>query len=214
MQCYKIYINCVLAFALIASSLNAKSANSYLKDLTKKYKNSESFQADFREIFEWAMTGEKVQREGNILITRDDKFRIDTPQQLIVCDGSAIYRLNRIKKQVIIEPVQESSEKQLPTRLMLQFADEFDAVEMFQMSVNDKPGVRLDLLPEKEDEALLQSATLWLTIEDMIVERLQFKDLNGNTTMYIFDNITFDQKIDPVEFKFSIPEDIEVFDLR
>lgn len=209
-----ILLICLFAgFACPAISF-AESPKSVLKKLKKKYDNVATLQADFTEVFEWAWTGEQVQRKGNLAIAEDNRFMIDTPEQLLVCDGEAIYRYNRLRDQVIIEPVAESGERLLPRRFLLKFADEFTAKEKAQVSVDGRAGIRLDLETDKPEEALLKDATIWLTAEDMVVHRLKFTDLSGNTTTYYFSKIIFDQPLDPFITSFTPPEDVELFDLR
>ncbi len=196
------------------NALMAKSPKSILKNLKKNYNRIQSLQADFTEVFEWAMTGEKIQREGSLYVTVDDKFRIETPEQHLVCDGDAIYRYNLKKAQVIIEPVTEESDKMLPRRLMLRFADEFNATEMTKLAVEGQDGLRLDLLPKSSEEVLLSAATLWITVDDMIVRRLKVTDLSGNSTIYMFSNIQVNSPQAPEYTRFTCPDGVELFDLR
>lgn len=205
----------LIFFSLFAvNSVLAKSPKSALKDLKKNYNQIQTLQADFTEIFEWAMTGEKTQRDGSLYVTVDDRFRIETPEQHLVCDGEAIYRYNLKKAQVIIEPITEDSDKMLPRRLMLRFADDFIAKEMTNQAVDGEEGLRLDLLPESSEEVLLSEVTIWVTVKDMIVHRLKVVDLNGNFTTYIFSNIQVNSPQDTDHTKFICPDGVELFDLR
>ena len=194
--------------------LYAKSPKSKLKELGKRYQKIETLVADFREIFEWAHTGEKIQRSGKIILASEQRFRIDTEEQLMVCDNLAIYRYNRLKSQVIIEPIENNTENLLPRRMLLNFADEFKAVHYSELPVNGMSGFRLDMLPIDPDEMLISEAGLWVTAEDNIIRRLRFKDLNGNLTLYFLSNIEINQPIDSTLTTFQIPEEVEVFDLR
>ena len=205
----------LISFSLfIVNSLYAKSPKSVLKDIKKNYNKIQTLDADFTEIFEWAMTGEKTQRDGSLYVTVDDRFRIETPEQHLVCDGDAIYRYNLKKAQVIIEPITEGSDKMLPRRLMLRFADDFNAQEMTKQAVNGEEGLRLDLLPKSREEVLLSEVTIWVTVKDMIVHRLKVIDLNGNSTIYIFSNIRVNSTQDTDHTKFICPDRVELFDLR
>lgn len=206
----------ISSFCIIFANteVEAKSAKSHLKTLTKKYQKIEVFKADFQEIFEWAMTAETVQRKGKLLVTDDDRFNIETEDQRIISNGTVIYRLNKNKNQVIIEPLDNEKDKLLPRRLLLQFTDNFKATEKSELLVDGLPGVRLDLKPNEESELMISDAVLWMTLEDVTLRRLKFIDLNGNTTTYIFNSIDFNGKEEPGEFEFKIPEGAEVFDLR
>jgi len=192
----------------------AKSPKSALKELKKKYEKIETFQADFNEVFEWAHTGEKTQRTGKIILAEGKRFRIDTEDQLIICDNYAIYRYNKLKSQVIIEPLVDNTESLIPRRMLLNFADEFKADKLTELPVHEQLGFRLDLISDKPDEVLMTSATLWATLEDKTIHRLKFSDLNGNITTYYLSNITSNKIIDPGLTTFQNPPNVEVFDLR
>lgn len=194
--------------------LLAESPKSVLKDMRENYKKIKTLKADFNEVFEWAMTGEKIQREGFLYVTDDDKFRIETPEQHLVCDGDAIYRHNISRAQVIIEPMSEEGDNMLPRRLMLRFADDFQATTMTKQAVDGQAGLRLDLVPNSSEEVMLSEVTLWITEQDMIVRRLKVIDLNGNSTTYLFSNIEVNTPQGSDYTKFITPDGVELFDLR
>lgn len=203
----------VIVFAT-PDTLLALSPEGARKSLHKQYKKVKTLEADFREVFEWAMTGETIQRQGRLLVTEDDRFRIDTPEQLLISDGKSIFRYNRIRNTVIIESLPESDQNMLPRRLMLEFADEFKATTLSELPIEGEPGFRLDLIPDNPDQVLLDNAILWVTEKDLIVRRLKFVDLNDNATTYFFTNIQLDQPADTTLTTFTPPEGVELFDLR
>ncbi len=191
-----------------------KSPKSALKGLKKKYSKVETLQADFKEVYEWAHTGEKIQRTGQIVLAPEQRFRINTEEQTIVCDDISIFRHNKIKSQVVIELVGDSTDDLLPRKMLLNFADEFKAVNLLELPVNRQLGYRIDLSAHKPDEVLISSATLWVTEEDNTIRRLRFGDLNGNLTTYYLSNILLNQSVDSTATMFEIPIGAEVFDLR
>lgn len=194
--------------------LYAKSPKSILKELTKRYNKIETLKADFKEVYEWAHTGEKIQRTGQILLAQGQRFRLDTEDQLIVCDNESVFRHNKIKSQVIIEPIDNSADILLPRKLLLNFSNEFKAKKLMELPVNNNLGYRIDLNANKPDEMLISTATLWVTAEDKTIRRMRFVDLNGNITTYYLSNIMFNESIDSTITSFEIPLDVELFDLR
>jgi outer membrane lipoprotein carrier protein len=209
----RIYIAYVVVF-LIVGEAGAMSPKSALKKLQKRYDKVETMQADFRELFEWAMTGESNVRNGTLVIASENRFRIETDDQLIVSDGNAIFRHNLISSQVIIEPIDGNEGALLPQRLLLNFGKEFKADKFFEMAVSQQNGFRLELKPKEPEAALVDMITIWATIEELTVHRLKVRDLNGNSTAYFLSQIKMDQPLEPSVFKFSIPEGAELFDLR
>ncbi len=189
------------------------SPTSALKDIRKHYKSIKTFRSEFTEQFQWQFTGELVIRKGTIVAAEGDRFRMETPEQVIVCDGANLYRYNSLKNQVMIEPVKDASNL-LPRRILLDLGGEFQAVGINTVSVVGQEGFRLDLTPLKADESFMSSATIWVTTSNMIIHKMQMDDLNGNRTTYILQNITIDGAVDQQETTFVIPEGAELFDLR
>ena len=210
-------IKYVLLLLLFISSQSQavipKSPEAALKDIRKQYKSIKSFRCEFTEQFQWQFTGELVTRNGIMIAADGDRFRMETSEQIIVCDGNNLYRYNSLKNQVMIEPVKEASNL-LPRRFLLDIGSEFDAVVISPISIQGMEGFRLELKPLKSDESFMSSATIWVTTTDMIVHKMQMDDLNGNRTTYILQNIVIDKPIDPHETTFIIPEGAELFDLR
>jgi len=186
----------LLIAASAAFSAPSKSAPSALKEIRKKYKATETFSCRFREVFEWKMTGESTAREGSILIGGEKRFRIETPEQLIIGDGAAIYRHNKLRGQVMIEGII------------------VEAGSLSPLAVENAEGFRLDLKPLDREKALVSEAMLWATTADYVVRRIQLVDLSGNQTTYYLTGIEFGPKSDPGQFQFNIPPGVELFDLR
>ena len=203
-----------LVISSISSPVYPLSPKSALKSVNKHYSKTRTIQADFKELFEWILTGETVVQEGSIVITRDNRFRIDTPKQLLVSDGEAIFRYNKVRKQVTIEPVISSGEPLLPQKLLFGFAKKFQPVNLEELPVTGRKGFRLDLVPLQADMELVEKVTLWVTEDDFVVHRLKTIDVSGNSTTFFLDKLRFDEVVDKEITTFTIPDGVEVFDLR
>ncbi len=190
-----------------------KNAATALKDLQRRYKSIKTFRCEFNEQFQWQFTGELVTSNGTIVSDVGDRFRMETPEQVVVCDGTSLYRYNSLKNQVMIEPVKDAANL-LPKRLLLDLGSEFEAEAITPISVVGQEGFRLDLKPLKSDESLMSGAVIWVTALDLIVRKMQMDDLNGNRTTYILLQIEIDKPVDLHETTFEIPEGAELFDLR
>lgn len=208
------FIITTLTGVFVAASAHAASPGGLLKELRKHYRQVTTLQAHFKEMFQWELTGEMVLREGTLAVATENRFRIDTPDQLVVSDGKVINRFNKARNQVIIEAVGESNAGLLPNRLLLDFADQFKATTVEELAVSDKPGFRLELTAEDPDALLLKEAVLWATADDLTVHRLKLTDLNGNTTTYQLSEIRVNQPLDSTLTAFTPPPGAELFDLR
>lgn len=207
------FLTLFITLTMLSQAVNASPANT-LRDLRKQYRSLSTLQANFVEKFEWGMTGEVVEMEGNLHVGNDDRFVIETDLQKIVSDGVSIYRFNKQRNQIIIEAVKSSGEKMLPKRVLLDFTEEFRATAVTNLPVEGKAGYRLDLTPLKPDNLMLKGAVIWATSLDNIVHRIQLVDMNNNTTTYSLTNIQTNVPLSKDATTFIAPDDAEVFDLR
>lgn len=196
-----------------ATAAMPKSPAAALKDIRKSYHDVKTLHCVFVEEFKWQLTGETIVRRGSIIVAENDRFRLETPEQLIVSDGTSVFRFNRQRNQVMVESV-GNAEALLPRRLLLDFAGEFEAVEMAPLAVSGGAGFRLDMKPKDPEKSLLSAASMWVTAADLTVHRMRIEDLNGNSTTYVLEEIVFDKAVEPSATTFTPPEGAELFDLR
>jgi outer membrane lipoprotein carrier protein len=201
-------ITVATAFAVIPA--NPATA---LKEVRKHYKEVKTLQASFKESFQWALTGETVERQGKVIVAEGNRFRVETPEQLIISNGAEVYRYNKLRNQVMIESVSKA-EDLLPNKVLLKFAAEFEATSLSPLAVEGVEGYRLDLKPQDPDKALLGEASIWVTAADKTVRRILLVDLNNNATTYTLSDIRFDQSVDSSALAFTPPVGAELFDLR
>ena len=211
---YRFPITTLTGVLLAAAVSQAASPAGLLKDLRQRYRQVRTLKAHFKEVFQWELTGETVVREGSLAVAAENRFRIDTPDQLVVSDGQVISRFNKARNQVIIEAAVESGAGMLPNRLLLDFADQFRATGAEELAVSEKPGFRLELTAEDPEALLLKEAVVWATAGDLTIHRLKLTDLNGNTTTYQLSEIELNQPLDSSLTIFTPPPGAEVFDLR
>ena len=210
----------VLLIFVCGRQAEAITPNAAMKQLSGQYRRVETLQANFREVFEWELTRETIEREGTLAVASDNRFRIDTPEQLLVSDGESIYRYDRVNARVIIEPVGTGGSTLLPRRLLLDFGDDFRAVELTETTVAGRDGIRLEIVPCDPDAALIEKVILWVTTPEnpgqdiWIIHRLKLTDMSGNHTTYFLSDIRLNQPIDPEATSFIPPEGVELFDLR
>jgi outer membrane lipoprotein-sorting protein len=209
-------VKVVLGLLFLVSVLSyamPKNQNVALKEIRSKYKSLKTFKCEFTEQFQWQMTGEQVERKGEIVIGSENRFKVTTPEQVMVSDGVNLYRHNLSRKQVMIESI-GNAQNLLPRKLLLDFTSDFDATEMSPIAVSGKAGFRLDLKPQKPEESLISTASIWVSDEDFIVHRMRFEDMNRNFTTYSLQNIVFDAAVPDSATIFTTPENVEIFDLR
>lgn len=204
----------VLTLAFTAGSAWSASPTSTLKELRKRYREIKSLQAGFKEVFRWELTGETSVREGTLIVTQGNRFRLESPEQILTCNGAVVKRWNRLRNQVILESAEGAGERFLPSRLLLDLPDRFEAIRLENLPVEGLPGFRLDLKSHQPEEDLLRELSLWATAEDLLVRRLKVVDLDGNSTVYSLSNLRLNPELPDSLFEGEVPPDAEVFDLR
>lgn len=213
----KILSRITLGIVLLGVSVKAKEPkeDEVYNQVRKFYRSIQILQCRYREIFVWALTGETVVREGELVVTNDNRMRIESPEMLILSDGKTLYRWNKLRNQVLIEAVKEDdSGEMLPRRVLLEFGENLRPHSLRIISIDGEKGYQLELLPRDSRESSLASASLWITTKDLVVRKLEITDFNQNRTTYILSEIKLNSPMSPQWFNFTMPEGAEIFDLR
>ena len=216
---FRLRILCRIMLGMLLLGVNGEAKGpkeeEVYNQVRKFYRSIQILQCRYREIFVWALTGETVVREGELVVTNDNRMRVETPEMLILSDGKSLYRWNRLRNQVLIEAVKEDDEGEiLPRRILLEFGENLRPNSLRTISVDGESGYQLELLPRDSRESSLASALLWITAKDLIVRKLEIKDFNQNRTTYLLSDIKVNPSVSPQWFNFTMPEGAEIFDLR
>jgi len=202
----------LLVFFIAAQFVNAadKSADEILKQVKEIYKKNDNICADFTQKFIWKLTEEEHLMSGSICVQKGVKFRIETPDNVIVNDGEALWTLNYVNNQVIVNHGSQDS-KDAP--FLKQFIEKFISDYSANLESEEKEFYLLKLTAKSEDE-FIREVQLQVDKKTFFLLNIIQHDANENTTDYKVENIRTDVSLTANDFKIKDIEKYEVVDLR
>ncbi|MGB6121845.1 MAG: outer membrane lipoprotein-sorting protein, partial [Bacteroidota bacterium] len=71
----------------------------------------------------------------------------------------------------------------------------------------------IKLVP-RDEQAFLQSMKIWVDPDTWLMTKVELVDANGKETTYVVEEIRINSGLDDEQFRFRIPDGVDVVDLR
>jgi len=183
-------------------SLNAKDYDkeSLFNALVEKYGNLKAMSASINNV-EMGMTGKIIAAKGH-------KYNVDTKDIQMVSDGETVWNYVKADKKVNINNIGSYQTKFSLDVIFFTFVHKFK-VQSFQKIEN---GYVLELVMN-EPEDMLDKLVLFVDDSNLNIYRIQIVSAYSTTTWEIV-KLNLNPKIKKNTFKFIIPENAEIIDLR
>ncbi|MCZ6757635.1 MAG: outer-membrane lipoprotein carrier protein LolA [Bacteroidetes bacterium] len=185
---------------------NAQSSDDVIERLRTRYDAVQAMRATFSQTTSSTFLDNVEHFEGDILI-QGDQYRIEMSNQTIVTNTIVSWVFNRSENQVLINDYELDEN----TFSLTTFLDEFDsAYDVVSYEREDK----LDVLVLKPQDplSLFRDVTVWA--DGDVVVRLDVVDMNDVEMKFELSDIIFNPELSDQTFIFSIPNGVEVIDLR
>lgn len=196
---------------LLAASASPAAAGQGLERLHTFYRETRSFQADFRQKVLGSRGEIQERSSGRVWIQRPDRFRWDYRQpyrQLIVADGTTVKFFDPEMEQVTVRSY-AGGMGHTPSRVL---AGSGDLERHFRVeeSARNGPLAWVTLTPREPEEAGFQQARVGLAADPVRVERFEFSDAFGNQTEIRFEDIRLNPDMPDDRFQFEPPAGTDV----
>ncbi|MGB7062096.1 MAG: outer membrane lipoprotein carrier protein LolA [Candidatus Zixiibacteriota bacterium] len=204
----------IVSFVLITSfrGTAAVSSDELAKQVEEKYRSLKSLSMDFEkttrsEIFE---TESKI--KGKMLLKNPEKFKIDTKDETIVCDGEFVWSYSVENRQVIKNLADRSENLFKPNQYLANFRSRYVPRLTGEEKIDRTRCFKLSLSP-KEEDLFIKKMTIWVDSKKLLAKKLEYTDSNDNQVTLIFQHIKTNRKIKDSEFVFQTPPGVEELDL-
>ncbi len=206
---------CLIICAVSTVTVHAKTPGGkrLIEDIQRAYKELETFSCSFRQEFQWALAGEVEVTEGTMEMADSDRFRFETPHQVMATDGETLWRWSLANYQVIVENLFEAEPGILPREILFDYPKMFRIEDVEEAVIGGRPAYMLLLVPHSENMGVNQ-VRVWIDAEDSITRRMEWTDEMENRTTYILKDIQINPHIPDERFQVTIPEGVTVYDLR
>jgi outer membrane lipoprotein carrier protein len=202
-----------LLLLLAVRSAPAQSQTLTLSDVTEAYRSLEGLEASFEQVMSSAFAGDSLRVQGSVVLA-GTKYRVQTPAQTVVSDGSTTWIYTPADSQVVVNDADTGSARVTPETFLTASTDRYEVESTTATTRLGAPHLILDVTPTSPS-ARFQSVRLWVRRSDRVVTRMQATDRDGSTIDLRLRDLTVNPAVlRESPFRFSPPEHVEVIDLR
>lgn len=181
----------------------SQDAETVLKSLQNKFDSINDLTATVSQ----KVSG-KVNSTGKLMFKKENKLRIEFPNQTIVSDGSTTWNYNKKDKKVIISNYDESGSGLLSINYLVnQYPSECN------LSLSTDGGDQVLILNPKSKRNNIGEVKLFIT-KDNLIDKAVITNNAAGTMEVSFSNYKLNHKIPNSEFSFTQPEGTTLVDLR
>lgn len=174
---------------IIAQETADKEAKRILEKMRQQYESYESVAADFKLTIEIPEMDKEIQ-QGKI-IQRDEQYKLDLPDQAVICDGETLWLHLKKNKEVQINDVEESEDIDiLSPKDLLRMYEKDDY--LYALTNDDFEGkVAIQQIEFKPNDRDSEIAKLRLTINKKNLEVMRIQAFNKDGSRYTLEVTTF-----------------------
>ncbi len=204
----------IVPFVLITCfrSAAAVSSDELARQVEEKYRSLRTLSMDFVKITRSEIFETESKIKGKMLLKNPDKFKIDTKDETIVCDGEFVWSYSVENRQVIKNLADRSENLFKPNQYLANFRSRYVPRLTGEEKVDRTRCFKLLLSPREED-LFIKKMTIWVDSKKLLAKKLEYTDSNDNQVTLIFQRIKTNRKIKDSEFVFQTPPGVEELDL-
>ncbi len=205
----------LLVFLFLSRHVAAaqEKAETIVSKIRQTYEQLESLKGDFEQQYTWSLAGETQVLNGTLYLKKGDRYRVETPNQMIITDGKTVWTYSLDKKQVFVDNLEKSKDNPLPRDLIIKYTHDFKPKLLRSEKVGAADCYVLALTPHDEN-SFIRSVTAWIDKSTWLAARIEQVDINDNKTVYVLKNPQRNVPLADALFTFDIPADTEVVDMR
>lgn len=193
-----------------STQIDKVNPEKFIKEVQAKYSSFNNIVIDFTQEISTITISDKQIIKGKIYIAKPNSYRLELPNQLIICDGEDVYNYRKKLKQVVIA----RNEKDFfsPQNLLVEIPNFSKIVFDGEENIDNKKTFKFSIFPTRSNPEF-KSLKLWID-ENKIIWKIQTEDWAGNNYSFLVQSFNFNQELKNDFFKFKIPAGVKVVDLR
>ncbi len=197
----------LLMSLLVISQLLALEANEVLEKTIKRYKNMNSFYAEFEQTYCDEEAGICQRYEGRTYYMKPNFFRmeIDDPQQIYVGDSISLWIYMPDEKRVIRQNLEQMPFQISPDALFEDYESNYDT----EIITAEEDYYEISLEPKDETD-IYRKITVRIQNKTFEIIGISVLDEAGTESKFEFTEVEINKKISREMFEFSPPEGVQV----
>jgi outer membrane lipoprotein-sorting protein len=202
----------VFVMVLFQQGMAGIAADELASQVEKRYRSLSDISMDFTKVTRSEIFEKPSLVQGKMLMKNPDKFRIETKDEIIVCDGKYVWDYSVENEQVVKSSVDKSESTFKPNQYLSDFRTDYVPSLIGEEKIDKIPCFKL-LLSSKQEDALIRKMTIWVDKQNYLARKIEYKDSQDNDIVLEFKHIKVDRKIKDTEFVFQAPPGVEELDL-
>jgi len=202
-----------LLAALQAAPSPGQSADEVLSRVRERYAAMKDVEVRFTQTAPGPKGTSRPPQEGVLQAKKGNRYRIETADQVVVTDGTTVWRFGRRTNQVLVDRFKPDTGVLAPDRLLSGATGEVRGTVTGRETLGGKSVVVLSVVP-KEDDGAYTALKLWVDDAAGMVRKLEATDLAGGIVTITVHDVRFDAGIPDARFTFQPPAGADVVDLR
>lgn len=192
---------------------SAMSAKNIVKKAKDTYQGLQTVVIDFEQDFKWKLAGTNQKVNGKISIKDNVKYHVEIDNNVIVTDGVTIWNYSKANNQVIIKNSEKSDADQLPSKILLKYAEDYNVTLVGEERLQNNDCYVL-LFKSKTGDDYYQQMKAWISKKSWMTQKIEQIDINQNINTYIIRSVQTNTPIDDSHFLFQTPKGVEEIDMR
>lgn len=148
---------------------------------------------------------------GLIYLKQSSKYRLESPDEMVISDGKVVWTYSIGEKQVTKQNLKPGQEFDF-----LSFLKDIESTYKSGLGVPEKVerfNCQKVILTPKEEGTDFEELTLWVDSKNYLVRKMEMKDLQKSKTTFWFANLRINSRLADSLFDFKIPDKVELIDL-
>jgi chaperone LolA len=199
---------------LFVSFSSAHSVDDIVEEIQERYEHLENLSAEFKQVELFQLTGSKNETSGKIYVKNGIQYRLETDDRVIVTDGMIVWTYSMFNNQVLIDRVKKNDASVLPRDLLFKYPRDYYASLLNTEDYNDEEHYVVKLDPKEDTHGYIKTMKIWVNSDNYLISKIEYNDFNDNTSSFAIEKIDINTDLKDSFFKFTIPEGVEIVDLR
>lgn len=214
---YRIVIGSILPIILTLSAIFSASAadsDGIIKKIQKSFEKHKNLQADYTVEYINDGAADTYIEIGHLVWAGENRFRTDTPEQTIVCDGTTLWMFSAGNGQVIVRNVADGMNDLItPQKLLYEYPAYYEVQKVESVELMGKSCFLLTMKPISDTDPT-KSLQVWVDKSNYVTLKFKLVDLADNQTVFTLTNVKFDSDLPDDIFTYDPPKGVEIIDVR
>ena len=210
MKIFKIIISTLLLISIVI----AQDESDIIEELQDVYEDIEYFSAEFiqKELFK--LTGSANVTTGKIFIKNGTEYRLETEDHTVVTDGKSVWSYSPHNNKVIIDNIKEGDASLLPRDMLFRYPKNYYSDLLKKEKIDGINFYVIKMTPKEDVHGYIKSMKIWVDTESYLIHKIEYDDLNDNTSSFEIKKMDIKSKLSDAQFIFNAPPNSETIDMR